>query len=625
MIDLTSSLLKALLKHAQNPIIIFKIKPLLVVVEHNDAYRALIARIGGNLAFHDVDIIPNLLSNEERDLLISTIQQVSDLKAKNNLIIHPIYSNSPNVKWELEFSPVLQNDRPVEYIICSLKEVPVNENDLERILFELSESETRFRGFFEQAPLGMCVLRGDELITEYANDNILKLWGKTRKEVIGIPQEQARPELVHQKQILNRVKEIFRTGEPLTLNELKISTTVFDGYFVGMYQPLRNDKNEVTRILAILKDITEEVNFKKELLKAKDILKLAMDASEMGSWNIDLETKKVLLSERAQQIYELDNNRLGLEEAKSLIADQDIEYLSGSMRKALHHRTAFNIEYQIKLKGQSNKTKWLRTTGKAYYNQDGKPAYIAGAVLDITEHKQDEIRKNDFIGMVSHELKTPLTSLSAYVQLLQYKLKETDNGFAIDTLDKVNLQLKRMSLMIDGFLNVSLLESGKILLNKTDFDLADLIKTIAEENRVVMPSHFIQVIGLEQSTVNADIDKIGNVISNLIGNAAKYSKKDSLIAIKCERKDANLVVSVEDEGIGITENNIPKIFDRFFRVNSPTTKTIAGFGVGLYLCAEIINSHQGKIWVESKLGKGSTFYFSLPMENNLALHKTAPN
>ncbi|MNX03124.1 Sensor histidine kinase YycG [compost metagenome] len=617
MIDLTSSLLKALLKHAHNPIIIFKIKPLLVVVEHNDAYRALIARIGGNLKFYDVDIIPTLLSDSERDLLISTVQEVSELKKQTSLVIHPIYSNSPNVKWELEFSPVLQDSCPAEYIICSLKEIPLNENNLERILFELSESETRFRGFFEQAPLGMCVLRGTDLVTEYANDNILKLWGKTRKEVIGIPQEQARPELAQQRPILNRVKEIFRTGEPLTINEIKISTAVFDGYFVAMYQPLKNDKNEVTRVLAIIKDITEEVNFKKELLKAKDILKLAMDASEMGSWNVDLESKKVLLSERAQQIYELESNRMGIEEAKDLIAEQDIEFLSGSIRKALHNRSAFNVEYQINLKGSAKKTKWLRTAGKAYYNADGKPMYIAGAVLDITEHKQDEIRKNDFIGMVSHELKTPLTSLSAYVQLLQFKLKETENAFAIDTLDKVNLQLKRMSLMIDGFLNVSLLESGKILLNKTNFDLIALIKTIAEENRMVLPSHFIQVIGLEQTIVNADMEKIGNVISNLIGNAAKYSKKDSFIAIKCERVDAEIIVSVEDEGIGIKENNIPKLFDRFFRVDSAVTKTISGFGVGLYICAEIIKRHEGKIWVESKFGKGSTFYFSLPAEEQL--------
>jgi len=613
MTELASSFLKALLKHSKTPIIIFKIKPVLVVVEHNDAYRALIERIGGKLKFYNVDIIPNLLSEEEKELLIKTVRNVSERKEKNSLVIHPIYSNSPNVKWELEFSPVIQNQLTVDYIICSLKEIAANENNLEQILFELSESEARFRGFFEQAPLGMCVLRGTELITEYANDHILKHWDKTRKEVIGIPQEEARPELTLQSTLLKRVKDIFKTGQPLILNELKISTPLGDGYFMAMYEPLKNDKNEVSRILVILKDITEQVKFKKELLKAKDILKIAMDASEMGSWNIDIQSKKVLLSERAQQIYELESNKLGLEEAKSLISTNDIALLTGSIRKALHNRQAFNIEYQINLNGINTKTKWLRTAGKAYYNEEGKPVYIAGAVLDITEHKQDEIRKNDFIGMVSHELKTPLTALSAYVQLLQFKLKETDNHFTVETLDKINVQLKRMSQMIDGFLNVSLLESGKISLNKTDFDLVELIKTIAEENRVILPSHFIQVIGLDEISVHADRDKIGNVINNLISNAAKYSKKESLIAIKCERKNGEVVVGIEDEGIGIQENDIPKLFDRFFRVESLNTQTIAGFGVGLYICAEVMERHKGKIWVESKFGKGSTFYFSLPI------------
>nr|WP_315423139.1 ATP-binding protein [uncultured Pedobacter sp.] len=613
MIDLASPFLKALLKHSTSPIIIFKVKPVLVVVEHNDAYQALIERVGGKSKLYNIDLIPNLLSDAEKNTLIKTVQKVSELKAKSTLIIHPIYSNSPNVKWELEFSPVLQNDRPVEYLICSLTEIPMDENDLEHILFELSESEARFRGFFEQAPLGMCVLKGPELITEYANDNILKIWGKSRKEVIGLPLEEARPEFEKQQALVKRVKDIFKNKQPLTLNELKLSTAVSDGYFIALYEPLKNDKNEVTRILVIIKDITEQVNFKKELLKAKDILKIAMDASEMGSWNIDLENKQILLSERAQHIYELENNRLGIEEAKSLISPEYIGRLTSGIRRALHHRNAFNIEYQINLNGISAKRKWLRTAGKAYYNEEGKAVYIAGAVLDITEHKQDEIRKNDFIGMVSHELKTPLTSLSAYVQLLQFKFKETDSEFPIQILDKINVQLKRMSLMIDGFLNVSLLESGKILLNKTNFNLVDLIKTIAEENRMVLPSHFIQVIGPEEMMLHADMDKIGNVVNNLISNAAKYSKKESLIAIKCDIQKGYLVVSVEDEGIGIKEDNIPKLFDRFYRVESSDTKTIAGFGVGLYICAEIIQRHGGKIWAESKLGQGSTFYFSLPI------------
>ena len=612
MIDLASPFLKALLKHATNPVVIFKIKPVLVVVEHNDAYQALITCVGGKSESYNIDIIPDLLSDDERTTLIKTVQSVSEFKTRQSLTVHPIYSNSPHVKWELEFSPVLQSNRPVEYLICSLKEIPVNENDLEHILLELSESEMRFRGFFEQAPLGMCVLKGPELITEYANDNILKLWGKSRKEVIGISLEDARPEFQTQQALVKRVKDIFKNKQTLTINELKLSTPVSDGYFIALYEPLKNDKNEVTSILLIIKDITEQVNFKKELLKAKDILKIAMDASKMGSWNIDLSNKQVLLSERAQQIYEIEHNRLDIEKAKSMICQEDMGHLTRGIIRALHNRDAFNIEYQINLKGVNEKRKWIRTAGKAYYNEDGTAIYIAGAILDITEHKQDEIRKNDFISMASHELKTPLTSLSAYVQLLQYKSKQTDNVFSAQILDKINIQLKKMSIMIDGFLNVSLLESGKILLNKTNFNLTALVKTIAEETRMVSPSHFIQVLGPEELIVHADMEKIGSVVNNLIGNALKYSRKESLIAIKCEIQNDYAVVSVEDEGLGIRENDLPRLFDRFYRVESHDTKTIAGFGVGLYICAEVIERHNGKIWVESKVGKGSIFYFSLP-------------
>ncbi len=114
MTDLTSSFLKALLRHSKSPLVIFKIKPVLVVVEHNDAYQALIERIGGKLKFYDIDVIPSLLSDREKDLLIKTVNKVSELKVNASLISHPIYSNSPNVNWELEFSPVLAGQNPTE-------------------------------------------------------------------------------------------------------------------------------------------------------------------------------------------------------------------------------------------------------------------------------------------------------------------------------------------------------------------------------------------------------------------------------------------------------------------------------------------------------------------------------
>lgn len=601
--------LSALLQQNKNPTFIFHASDY-SILSSNRLFEKLINSLSSKKGNRTLTTLINLLADEAKDLLIAKLKESISSGASLSILVHPIYSNKPQSTWEFNFTPVLIKEQPIEYITCSIAEQWISDEATIQHKPSPSTDRIHFKALFDNAPLGVCVLRSRELITEYANDNILKLWGRNRSELIGFPQEIARPELKDQKDVIEKVKNIFSTKKPLVIEEVKVSTLVLDGYFSAVYQPLTNERNEVTSILIILRDISQQVIFKKELQKAKDILKLAMDASEMGSWNVDLSTKKVIFSERAKQIYELDDYRLDIEEAKSFIVEEHLEYITNNIKKALHHRSGFSLEYQIKF--TEGKTKWVRVAGKAYYDKEGKPLYIAGAILDITEQKQDEIRKNDFIGMVSHELKTPLTSLSAYVQLLQYK-KSGSNDFTTETLDKVSVQLKRMSIMIDGFLNISLLESGKITLNKTYFNLNELIAGIAEENRLILPSHFIQVIEYKKVMIYADWEKIATVVNNLISNAAKYSGKDSLIAIKCDANKSECIISVEDEGIGIKSNDIPKLFDRFYRVDSPNTKTIAGFGVGLYICSEVIKRHGGRIWVESEYDKGSTFYFSLPL------------
>ncbi len=233
-------------------------------------------------------------------------------------------------------------------------------------------------------------------------------------------------------------------------------------------------------------------------------------------------------------------------------------------------------------------------------------------ISDITEHKADEQRKNDFIGMVSHELKTPLTSLTGYVQLLQVRAKKNDDAFASGALEKANNQLKKMANMINSFLNVSRLESGKIHIHKQHFNLAELISEVESEFTVTANSHNIMIAKCEQLTVDADRDKIGHVLNNLISNAVKYSPPGSTIDISCRQHDNFAVVSVADEGSGIRQEDKHKLFERYYRV-ADQHLTIAGFGIGLYLCAEIVSRHHGEIWVDSELGKGSTFHFSLPL------------
>jgi len=246
-------------------------------------------------------------------------------------------------------------------------------------------------------------------------------------------------------------------------------------------------------------------------------------------------------------------------------------------------------------------------------DKEGKVIGVSKIARDISEQKQDEQRKNDFIGMASHELKTPLTSLMALVQVVQMKLKDNVDPFIPQALNKASLQARKMSSLINGFLNISRLESGKLEIIKTDFDLTELITEQLEEIRMTAGSHTFIFDQTQAITVSADQGKIGSVVSNLLSNAVKYSPKGQLITVSCAQIDNEVQVSVKDEGMGVKSNDLPRIFDRYYRASSEHIKHISGFGVGLYLCAEIIHRHDGRIWAESEKGVGSTFYFTLPL------------
>jgi PAS domain S-box-containing protein len=246
-------------------------------------------------------------------------------------------------------------------------------------------------------------------------------------------------------------------------------------------------------------------------------------------------------------------------------------------------------------------------------NSEGKIIGLSKIARDITEKKLDEARKNDFIGMVSHELKTPLTSLTALLQVASLKLRNNPDDFLTGAMEKSNVQVKRMTTMINGFLNVSRLESGKIDIQKAIFDVETLINEMIGESSLTASTHLIHLLHCPSVKINADREKIGSVISNLISNAIKYSPKGNKITIDCQAGDGKVIVSVRDEGMGIKPGDLDKIFDRYYRVETNHTQHISGFGIGLYLCAEIIHGHDGQIWAESESGVGSTFYFSLPV------------
>ena len=263
---------------------------------------------------------------------------------------------------------------------------------------------------------------------------------------------------------------------------------------------------------------------------------------------------------------------------------------------------------------QGRPLRWIKVVGGFYKDPEGKMSHISGVMMDITEQKQQELRKNKFIGMVSHELKTPLTSLKAYVQMLHVWARKRKDQFTAGALAKMERQVKKMGNMINGFLSLAQVESGKIHLNITDFDLNDIIKVAVEEILMLNPDRIITFSANDVISLEADPDKIEQVIINFLSNAIKYSPGDGQISIRAQVLNDIVEVRVQDDGLGIAPEDIEKLFDRYYRVENKQTENIPGFGIGLYLCAQIIQHHNGKIWVESKPGKGSEFFFSVPLK-----------
>ncbi|RYY70038.1 MAG: HAMP domain-containing histidine kinase [Chitinophagaceae bacterium] len=220
--------------------------------------------------------------------------------------------------------------------------------------------------------------------------------------------------------------------------------------------------------------------------------------------------------------------------------------------------------------------------------------------------------KDEFISIASHELKTPVTSIKGYVQLLKYNFENDGNQPAADMLGKVDTQINKLTNLIGDLLDVKKIENGQLLYQREEFDFNELVKEVVEETQRVIPNHPITCIMDTPKNVMGDRIKIGQVLTNFIDNAAKYSPAGSPIIITTKNTNDYIQLSVKDNGIGIPADQQAKVFDRFFRVNGDKENTYAGLGLGLYISAEIIKRHKGKLYLESEPDKGSVFYFQLP-------------
>ena len=231
---------------------------------------------------------------------------------------------------------------------------------------------------------------------------------------------------------------------------------------------------------------------------------------------------------------------------------------------------------------------------------------------EIEFRKEAERKKDEFISIASHELKTPMTSIKGYIQLLERSFEKHDTETIRTRLRKVHNQIEKLNLLVADLLDISKIESGKLKFNKKYFAYHDALNHILEIMQQSNPTHKIELKSSVDTEVFGDEMRIEQVIINFITNAIKYAPDSDEIHIKSEMRGGELYFSVRDFGIGMSAEHQENIFDKFYRIEE-TSERFQGLGIGLYICREIIDRHQGRIGVKSTLGKGSEFYFTLPL------------
>ena len=233
---------------------------------------------------------------------------------------------------------------------------------------------------------------------------------------------------------------------------------------------------------------------------------------------------------------------------------------------------------------------------------------------ELLQAKLLEEKKDEFISIASHELKTPLTTIKAYAQLALSLSKDNENETIQKYLIKIDQYAGKLNVLLNELLDVSRIHAGKLKLSRTEVEMDSFLSEVLNSMQQITPHHTIILETNEPAKINIDPLRLEQVITNIITNAAKYSPGKEKIIVNSIKKDNTIVVSFTDFGIGIHKEKINKIFDRFYRIDE-VSKDFSGLGIGLFISSEIIKQHDGKIWAESIEGEGSTFYFSLPITN----------
>lgn len=523
-----------------------------------------------------------------------------------------IFDNKGVAKWIFTNGKIFYNEEQKPARMVGILEDITERKNAEQLL---QQSYHRLDSALDASRLGTFDMNLETSTKYNFSSRLLEIFGYTQDEqpASDIFRKHIDPEYLPVRQkALDRLKKTGRLNY-----EARITTLQGEKRYIEVAGKIYGEKGQSNLFMpGTVRDITADINYRKQLqesekryrLLADSIPQIVWTSNENGTlnyWNAAAFSYSGLTLEQFLD----DNGWL------DIVHPEDREENVRLWNEIIDHKTSFNFEHRFR---RSDGTyRWFLSRAVPLFDENNKVQQWIGTSTDIDDMKQQEQIKNDFIKIANHELKTPITTIKGYVQLLTRTHGNSEDKFLAKTLGTLDKQVNKLTNLIGDLLDISRSESGSLPMKKEDFSINQLVSESVKDMITTTESH---IINFKDETsgnlkVHADKDRISQVLINLINNAIKYSPNSKMVNVAMFEQVGEVVISVQDFGIGIDEEEQNRIFDRFYRVSGKDERTFPGFGIGLFIVTQILEKHDGKIWVKSKKEEGSTFYMSLPIKN----------
>lgn len=563
---------------------------------------------------------------------------------ENQLV--PFYRNGhiEDIYWTFCYNAVYDetNEPAGVFVTCTeTTEIVLSER-------KLRESEKNFRNMVMQAPVGICIVKRPNNEIETVNELFLELVGRKREEMENIPYWEVLNEAAEYYEPI--LQNVFDTGASYSGTEHKV-LLVRNGqeenvYVNFVYEPIRDEKTVIERVMIVAIDVTRQVLSRLEIEKAQLKERLAINASQLGVFEVDLTTDEVNVSPRLNEIFGLENSSA----RKSYV---DIIHPEDLQKRKKAYVAAYKtgkLEYEGRIIRPDGAVRWMRTLGTILLNENLEPQKLVGVTQDITEQKQfeEELNKKvsertlalqeknaelessnqkleEFAHAASHDLKEPLRKISFFISRLKSQLQQRLAEEETQTFSRIEASVKRMVSLVDDLLQYSHL--NQMPLEKENIDLNKKLQLVLEDLELDIKEKNALIEIAPLPTIKGYRRQLQQLFQNLVSNSLKYAKPGITpqITIHSKQVDAKdypsifsegshgeyYLIEVSDNGLGFDPSHNEDIFKLFYRLHQ--MEALSGTGIGLAIAKKVMQNHSGKIVAESKPGEGAKFRLFFPV------------